>query len=38
MKSNINYTSQFKLGGSAKILQTGGTSPNPWFKQRGQKK
>ena len=37
MKSNINYTSQFKLGGSAKILQTGGTSPNPWFKERGQK-
>ena len=34
---NINYTSQFKLGGAAKILQTGGTSPNPWFKERGQK-
>lgn len=25
---NINYTSQFKLGGAAKILQTGGISPN----------
>ena len=34
---NMKYTSQFKLGGSAKILQTGGTSPNPWFKERGQK-
>ena len=32
---NINYTSQFKLGGSAKILQTGGTSPNPWRKVSG---
>ena len=37
MKSNINYTSEFKLGESAKILQTCGTSPNPWFKERGQK-
>ena len=37
MKSNINYISQFKLGGSAKILQTGGINPNPWFKERGQK-
>ena len=37
MGGSINYTSQFKLGGSAKILQTGGTSPNPWFKEKGQK-
>ena len=47
MKSNINYTSQFKLGGNmkytsqfklgraAKILQTGGTNPNPWRKVSG---
>ena len=34
---NIKYTSQFKLGGAAKILETGGTNPNPWFKERGQK-
>ena len=32
---NTKYTSQFKLGGAAKILQTGGTSPNPWRKVSG---
>ena len=35
---NMKYTSQFKLGGAAKILETGGTNPNPWFKEKGQKK
>ena len=32
---NMKYTHQFKLGGAAKILQTGGTSPNPWRKVSG---
>ena len=28
MKSNINYISQFKLGGNVQVLQKGGISPN----------